>query len=105
MNPDIQLITLCLGVVIPALVGLITSVRASVVLQTALGAALSVVGGIVSTWSFTGKFNWVTAGIAVMTTFISTLVLAHSLYHQTGATKRIQEVTDGIAVDRLLKRV
>jgi len=102
-SQDIQLVTLCAGTVIPAIIGLITSTRASVPFQTALSAFMSVTVGLVSTWAFVGgPFNWVTAGIATMTTFISTLVLAHSLYHQTGATTKIQKITDGIALDRLI---
>ncbi len=100
MNENIQLVVLVSGTIIPAIVGLLTSVKASVVFQTALSAAMSVLVGLVSTWSLSGTFNWVTAGIAVMTTFISTLVLAHSLYHQTKVTPKIQNATDAIAVDR-----
>jgi hypothetical protein len=102
MNQDIQLATLVAGTIIPAVIGLITSVKASPVLQTTLGAVMSVMVGLASTWSFSGQFNWVTAGIAILTTFISTLVLTHSLYHQTGAMKKIQGVTDGIAVDKVI---
>lgn len=101
MNQDIQLITLCAGVVIPALIGLITSTRASVPFQTALGALMSVAVGVVSTWASSGEFNWVTAGIACMTTFISTLVIARGVYRKPGIQK-IQKITDGIALDRIV---
>ena len=91
MNQNIQLITLMAGTIIPAIIGLITSTKASVPVQTALSAFMSVLVGLVSTWSFTGgPFHWETAIIASLTTLISTLVLAHSFYHQTGATKKIQ---------------
>jgi len=103
MNQNIQLITMVSGTIIPAIIGLITSTRASVPFQTALSAALSVVVGLVSTWTYEGgAFNWTTATIATMTTLISTLVLAHSFYHQTGATEKIQKISDGVALDRLI---
>ncbi len=101
MNQDIQLITLCAGTIIPAIVGLVTSTRASVPFQTALGAFLSVLVGLVSTWASSGAFNWVAAGVATMTTFISTLVMARAVYRKPGITK-IQNVTDGIALDRVI---
>jgi hypothetical protein len=103
VNQNIQLITMVSGTIIPAIVGLITSTRASVPFQTALSAALSVAVGLVSTWSYEGgTFHWETAAIATLTTLISTLVLAHSFYHQTGATTKIQKITDGIALDRVI---
>jgi hypothetical protein len=105
LSQNIQLVTMCAGIVIPAVVGLITSTKASAVLQTSLSALMSVIVGVVSAWAASGMMNWTTAILAVMTTFISTLVLAHSLYHQTGATTKIQEVTDGIAVDKVIAKV
>jgi hypothetical protein len=103
MNQNIQLVTLCAGTIIPAIIGLITSTRASVPFQTALSAALSVAVGLISTWTYRGgAFDWETAAIATLTTLISTLVLAHSFYHQTGATTKIQKISDGVALDRLI---
>lgn len=105
MSESLQLVTLVAGTVIPAVIGLITSVHASAVMQTTLGAVMSVIVGITSSMIFMPHFQWVPALVAVMTTFISTLVLTHSLYHQTGATKKIQQVTDGIAVDKMIAKV
>jgi hypothetical protein len=85
-NQDVQLVTLCMGTIIPAIVGLITSTRASVPFQTALGAVMSVIVGIVSEWAAVGSFNWIAAG---------------GVYRKTGIQK-IQGVTDGIALDRVI---
>jgi len=104
MNQTIQLVTLVSGTVIPAVIGLITSEKASLVMQTSLSAVMSVLVGLVSTWSFTGHFNWITGGIAVMTTFISTLILTHSLYHETGATTKLQNVATGVSVDKVISK-
>jgi hypothetical protein len=62
---------------------------------------MSVVGGVLSIWSFGGGFNWVSAAIASMTTFITTLVIARGVYRKPGIQK-IQKITDGIALDRLI---
>lgn len=103
MNPqDIQLITLCAGTVIPAIVGLVTSTKASVPFQTAISAFLSVVVGIVSAWSYAGgSFDWITLAVASGSTFITTIVFARAVYRKPGIEK-IQKVTDGIALDRVI---
>jgi len=93
MNPTVQMVTLVAGTVIPTVVGLITSRDCSVVVSTALGAAMSVLVGIISTWSFTGQLNPVSSVIAIMFTFVSTLTMSNAIYEPTGATKKLQSLT------------
>jgi hypothetical protein len=62
---------------------------------------MSVIVGIVSEWAAVGSFNWIAAGVATMTTFITTIVIARGVYRKTGIQK-IQGVTDGIALDRVI---
>jgi hypothetical protein len=82
-----------MGTVIPTIVGLITARESSEIVQTVVGAVVSIIVGLVSFWSFTGQFNWVQAGIAVMFTFISTEVASRSIYKPSGATKKLQTLT------------
>ncbi len=101
LSPDLQLVTMSAGIVVPGLVGLVTSTKASEVIQLTIASVLSVIVGLVSTWAAYGAWNWITAGIAVMSVLTSTLIIGHLLWSKTGALQKVQTVSDGIAVDRL----
>jgi uncharacterized membrane protein (DUF441 family) len=95
-SQDVQLVVLVAGTLVPVVTGLITAHDTSEVYQTAISAALSVAVGLVSTWSCTGTLNWVTAAVAVATTFIMAMIAADHIYKPTGATKKLQELVPAL---------
>jgi hypothetical protein len=95
MNPNVQLAVIVAGTLIPTMVGLLTARGCPQNLQTAVSAALSVIVGLASTWSFTGRLNWETGLTAIGFTFISALVFAHQIYKPIGVTHKIHELVPG----------
>ena len=93
---QVQVFSLIVGVFLPILVGLVTKVTTSSSTKAVLLAALSAVSGflteLVNAGGFGGDFDWLSATLTAITTFVVGVALHFGLWKPTGVAVKAQTV-------------
>lgn len=87
-----QMLSLLIGVVLPILVGIVTKVTTHPGAKAVLLALLSAVSGFLTEWAGTDAFNWASALITWLGTFMVAVAVHFGVWKPTGITAAVQGI-------------
>lgn len=90
---SVQVLSLFVGTVLPILVGLVTTKATHPGTKAVLLALLSAVSGLLTEYLAAGDgFNWTTAGLTWLSTFMIAVATHFGLWKPTGITAAVQSI-------------
>jgi len=88
-----QVLSLLVGIVLPILVGIVTKTTTHPGMKAVLLALLSAVSGLLSEYMAGGAgFNWATAAITWLGTFMVAVATHFGFWRPTGITAAVQNI-------------